>query len=1040
MPKRSNVSLRKKLVFSALATVAFFVLAEAGLWLAGVTTLIEREDPSQGFSGLLSVFERDGDVYRTRPANTPRPFNDQSFAVEKPAAGFRVFTLGGSSAYGYPGGAEAAFSSLLGEALAKKHPDRVIESINVGGVSYGMHRVSIVARQMLQYEPDVLVIYAGHNEFIEPAFYAALKSRVAGRAWLEHALAHSRIYTLARSALGAMSAKEQNSLEAIQVRLQSPRTYTIADKERIVADYRSRLKELLVAAEAAGVRVVLATVPCNLRDWPPAASLAEDLAAADRGRWTEALVAGRQAVLAASQAAAPDGKAANGTAIDTAVNQLEVAVHLAPDHAESNFLLGKAYELAERWTEADVAYRRACDADAAPNRRLTAINTATAELGELHGATVLDLDAQFAAESKHGLVGDNLIDDFVHPGRRGHQIIAWHVWDAIERAGWLGEMAAADRALFDELIADRKTRVKPRNAEWFFTQAVALQHRGSYDQAIAKYRQALEIDAGHVATLANLGSVLTTQGQYAEAVKLFEQALAIEADLDWVHNSLGLALIELERYEQAEQTLARALQLNPDLAEAHANLGLLAARRQQFEVAADHYQEAVKRNPDSAGVQSSLASVLNSLQRHDEALDACDRALRLQPDSATAHHNRGNALQGLGRLEEAVAAYAAALQLSPNLAVSLTNRGRVLTALGRPAEAADDFVAAAQLRPEDPESHHAAATALQASGRIDEAISHFRRALQLNPKDTAVRNNFGNCLLMAGKLSDAVQQYRRVLRGNPAAAGTHNNLGFALLRSGELDEAAEHLKRAVKLQPNYAEAYYNLGLLEMERRAFPRALEQLSRAISLRSDYVEALVARADLYRRQVRSEAALKDLDAAIRVAPQAAVLYLKRGEVKAYLDRHEAALADFDAAVERGANLPLAFVRRGQQLESMGRYAQAAKDYQRAAELAPHRPEAHNNLAWLLATAPQEAVRDGERAIKHAEQALQLAARRNFGYMDTLAAAYAEAGRYEDAQRVQSEAIELAPESNREALAARLELYRAQQPYRQEPAQADD
>ena len=87
--------------------------------------------------------------YRTRAASRGSTFNDQSFLATKPADGLRLFCLGGSSSFGFPWGAEAAFTSIVGEALAATHPQRHVEAVNASGVSYAMHPLNIVADELL---------------------------------------------------------------------------------------------------------------------------------------------------------------------------------------------------------------------------------------------------------------------------------------------------------------------------------------------------------------------------------------------------------------------------------------------------------------------------------------------------------------------------------------------------------------------------------------------------------------------------------------------------------------------------------------------------------------------------------------------------------------------------------------------------------------------------------------------------------------------------------------------------------------------------
>jgi phosphatidylglycerol:prolipoprotein diacylglycerol transferase len=137
------------------------------------------------------------------------------------------------------------------------------------------------------------------------------------------------------------------------------------------------------------------------------------------------------------------------------------------------------------------------------------------------------------------------------------------------------------------------------------------------------------------------------------------------------------------------------------------------------------------------------------------------------------------------------------------------------------------------------------------------------------------------------------------------------------------------------------------------------------------------------------------------------------------------------------RRAELLLA---RGDAFDSLRQYGRAAKDYAAAAKAAPQLEEAERRLAWLLATGPDAAVRDGGQAVRHAERALGLAASETAAHYDTLAVALAEAGRFEDAVAAERQAARLAARSRsmRELsrlpdLRERLGMFLDHQPYRE-------
>ena len=113
---------------------------------------------------------------------------------------------------------------------------------------------------------------------------------------------------------------------------------------------------------------------------------------------------------------------------------------------------------------------------------------------------------------------------------------------------------------------------------------------------------------------------------------------------------------------------------------------------------------------------------------------------------------------------------------------------------------------------------------------------------------------------------------------------------------------------------------------------------------------------------------------------------------------------------------------------------YETSIRHYREALRLNPGMRGATNNLAWLLATSPRESLRDPDRAIRIAEAMLGSRGSENAALLDTLAAGYAAAGRFEDAIRTATEAIALWPAANdnaRKQVEARLALYRAHRTY---------
>jgi len=643
---------------SVATVLAVFLIAEPALWLAGVEPLIRREDPSQGFSGLMTVFQRDGERYRTRPSLRPSTFNDQSFLAHKPSNGLRIFCLGGSSAFGFPWDARASFCGVLADVLHAAYPERTVEVVNVAGISYAMHRLNIVADEMVAYDPDFFIIYSGHNEFIERDFYEALKQRGAVRAGLVHLLAHTRLFSALRDLRGERhgTADTSGARFGMTVRRDQTRSYSMAEKERVIADYHEGLDRLVTLAQRHGAKVVVATLPCNLRDWRPQASSAAAAEGADHGTRLRALATARQN-LAAQR-------------FDDALGELTRAAAEAPIHAETQFLLGRAHEGLANWDEARRAYRRACDYDAAPVRRLQGINDAVRTVAQARGALLVDVERVFEETSPHGLVGFNLIEDYVHPTLQGHQLIAWHLWDNMARAGWLGPRAAASD-VFDRVTAARPGVTNEANPVWLFNQGAILENAGHISQAIVKYRQALAVAPGYVGALENLaillarqddagetdavvgrllqidrdnangrmlrGDLLRQQARLAEATVEYRRAIATSPDLSRAYNQLAATLIMMNDLTEAESELNRALGRTPDDVDAHVLLGQVFMRRGAWPQAVEEFQRALGFDPYSVPALISLGEAYLQRKMYREALERYAEVLRIDPRQPAAH-------------------------------------------------------------------------------------------------------------------------------------------------------------------------------------------------------------------------------------------------------------------------------------------------------------------------------------------------------------------------------------------------------------------
>lgn len=291
--------------------------------------------------------------------------------------------------------------------------------------------------------------------------------------------------------------------------------------------------------------------------------------------------------------------------------------------------------------------------------------------------------------------------------------------------------------------------------------------------------------------------------------------------------------------------------------------------------------------------------------------------------------------------------------------------------------------------------------AAAATGRFAEALAANERALRLDPDNATAAVEASRAATQLGRPEQALEYARQAVRVDRRSAEAHNRLGEVLLALQQTDDAVACFRAAVDLAPHQAELHNNLGA---------------------------ALLRRGDLDGAQSSFAAAL-DRDASLPDAQLNLGLVLhQRGDL-------DAALRHFRAALDLKPELLQAQFHVGVILHAQGDLRGALAALRRAHELAPGNAGVTNHLAWCLATSPGLTGADRAAAVPLAEQAVAATSHQSPAMLDTLAAALAANGRYEEAAATARRALELAQEQGATALLnelrQRLELYDAGRPY---------
>jgi len=271
---------------------------------------------------------------------------------------------------------------------------------------------------------------------------------------------------------------------------------------------------------------------------------------------------------------------------------------------------------------------------------------------------------------------------------------------------------------------------------------------------------------------------------------------------------------------------------------------------------------------------------------------------------------------------------------------------------------------------------------------------------------------------------DSGTYWRAVLATDADSWGAHNNLGAFLVEQGQSDEALAHFRRAVEIRPGYAKAQYNLGAALREKGQVDDAIVHLQIAVDIQPDYVEAHNSLARALGQKREWDGAMEHLERSLVIDPDQAEAHNNLANVLWQKGRLRQAAAEYEKALALHPDYAAAHFNLGDVLRAAGETREAIAHYRSALAIRPDFAPALNSLAWVLATSPDASLRDGVQAVMLAARAEQISGGRNPVFVATLAAAYAEVGRFPEAVATAERALRLATARGKAELSERLRI----------------
>ena len=399
-----ELSPAKKRIFTVLLVlipVIFFLVLELGLSLFNYGGNLDLfvTAPEKEIEHYKMCNREVSKRYFFMQFTTPKPSKDL-FLKEKPANGYRIFVLGGSTSAGFPYGNNLLFSRILNQRLADTFPEKRIECVNTAMSAINSYTMLDFTDKILEEQPDAILIYAGHNEFYGALGVASVESlgkiRPVVKLYLQ--LKRFRTFLLIRDFTGWLrrlfskrpySRSEVNPAATLMERIVADQTIPLdSDLYQMgVYQFRENLTDIIKKFKQAGVPVLVSELVSNIRDQRPFMSAGTDsLPAAD-----------------------------------------EVYRQAQMFHRQGQFAAAKK------------AYDRAKDLDVLRFRATEEFNQIIHEVAAQTDAPVVPMKQYFEAASAHGLIGDNITVDHLHPNIRGYFLMADAFFNTMRTAGLIAE-------------------------------------------------------------------------------------------------------------------------------------------------------------------------------------------------------------------------------------------------------------------------------------------------------------------------------------------------------------------------------------------------------------------------------------------------------------------------------------------------------------------------------------------------------------------------------------------------------------------------
>ena len=317
----------------------------------------------------------------------------------------------------------------------------------------------------------------------------------------------------------------------------------------------------------------------------------------------------------------------------------------------------------------------------------------------------------------------------------------------------------------------------------------SLQESGRFDDAVAAYKQAVELNPDFSWSHHSLGDVLLKLERWEDAVAAYKQAVELNPNFSWSYHNLGDALLKLQRWEEAVAAYRCEIALNSDFAWSFYNLGDALTKLKKSGEAIAAYLQAIEIDGNLPGIYDKLGSSLGQTESDlQSVLEKCQ--LQVTPENVEFYLQLGKNLAKYDRPKSAIILYNFILTRVPDCDVVSAELEQLLKQQEKCVSVLASARATVAQKPDDCWSYYNLGAILSQQKYGEEAAETFLQAIAINPDlPWWFYYNLWEVLVEQNKLDEVENFCRAVVEAQPEAFWPYLNLGEVLTRQGKFSEA-----------------------------------------------------------------------------------------------------------------------------------------------------------------------------------------------------------------------------------------------------------